>query len=51
MRKNDLGRPLGCAALVLLPVMMATSAVAQAPNPVPPSGSGSSSKLVLVVRK
>ena len=42
MRKNDLGRLLGCAALVLLPVMMATSAMAQAPaatpapNPVPP---------------
>jgi gluconolactonase len=44
MRKDDLGRLLGCAALVLVPMMMATSAVAQAPapaatpapNPVPP---------------
>jgi gluconolactonase len=44
MRKDDLGRLLGCAALVLVPVMMATSAMAQAPapattpapNPVPP---------------
>ena len=40
MRKNELGRLLGCAALALIPLMIATSAMAQAPapaaNPVPP---------------
>ena len=45
MRKDGLGRLMACAALALVPMMMATSAVAQAPaapaatpapNPVPP---------------